>query len=115
MKTIKKYWTIIVAALAAVFGLFVIISKKQNEKKSDKIKQKIDDNKQQIDELQGKIEVVEEQRVEVKKEITQHEELIEELEEKKENIVIPEPTDVNVAKENILNKTSRRGRKSKNK
>ena len=45
MKTIKKYWAIIVAALAAVFGLFVIISKKQNEKKSDKIKQKIDDNK----------------------------------------------------------------------
>ena len=32
MKTIKKYWAIIVAALAAVFGLFVIISKKQNDR-----------------------------------------------------------------------------------
>ena len=114
MKTIKKYWALIVAGIAALFGLFVIISKKQNEKKSDKLKQKIDDNTQQIDQLQGKIEVIEEQRTEVKEEIKQQEKIIEALEEQKENITIAEPTDVNSAKANIIKKTNR-GRKAKNK
>jgi septal ring factor EnvC (AmiA/AmiB activator) len=114
MKTIKKYWALIVAGIAALFGLFVIVSKKQNEKKSDKLKQKIDDNTQQIDQLQGKIEVIEEQRTEVKEEIKQQEEIIEALEEQKENITIAEPTDVKSAKANIIKKTNR-GRKAKNK
>lgn len=114
MKTIKKYWALIVAGIAALFGLFIIASKKQNEKKSDKIKQKIDDNKQQIDQLQGKIEVIDEQRAEVKDDIKQHEELIEALEDKKENIEIAESKDVKTAKANIIKKTNR-GRKPKNK
>lgn len=113
MKTIKKYWALLVAGIAALFGLFVIVSKKQNEKKSDKIKQKIDDNKQSIDQLQGKIEVIEEQRVEVKQDIAKHEEVIEQLEEQKETITV-EPKTTSEAKENIINKT-KRGRKPKNK
>jgi hypothetical protein len=64
--------------------------------------------------LQGKVDVIEEQRESVKTEIEQHEQTIEELKHEKENIVVEEAKTVQAAKENILNKT-RRGRKPKKK
>jgi chromosome segregation ATPase len=79
-------------------------------KKREELDEAISDNKQQVDELEGKIEVIETERVEVKEQIEKHEDVIEALEEKKENIVVEERT-VADAKDNILQK-SKRGRKS---
>ena len=114
MKTIKKYWAIIIGAIIGIGALIVSIISSNNAKKLNKLDKQIDDNKQNIDQLQGKVEVVEEQREEVKEEIKQHEQEIEELKQQKENIVIEEPKTVQAAKENILAKT-RRGRKPKKK
>jgi uncharacterized coiled-coil DUF342 family protein len=114
MKTIKKYWAVIVAAVITVIGIFAVTSRKSSNKKADKIKKQIDDNKQQVDELQGKVDVVETQREVVKTEIKQHEQAIETLKHEKENIVVQEAKTVQAAKDNILNKTNR-GRKPKKK
>jgi uncharacterized coiled-coil DUF342 family protein len=114
MKMIKKYWAILVGAIIAIIGIFAVTSRRNSDKKSDKLKKQIDDNTQQVNQLQGKVDVIEEQRESVKTEIEQHEQTIEELKHKKENIVVEEAKTVQAAKENILNKT-RRGRKPKKK
>jgi hypothetical protein len=113
MKLIKKYWAWIIAGIGTIIGI-LFLTRKYNDRKLDKSAKQIDANNQQIDQLQGKIEVIEEQRVEVKEEIKQQEKIIEALEDKKENITIQEPTDVTSAKANIIKKTNR-GRKAKNK
>jgi chromosome segregation ATPase len=87
-------------------------SNKNDKRKVKKIDDTIDDNNQKIDQLQGKTEVIEEQRVEVKQEIQETKTEIAELETAKEELKVTE-LPVEEAKQNILNKT-RRGRKSKN-
>jgi mannitol-specific phosphotransferase system IIBC component len=67
MKTIKKYWAIIAGVILAIIAA-IFVSDKLNKKKVTKLDKKIDDNNQQIDQLQGKTEVIEEQRVEIKEE-----------------------------------------------
>ena len=114
MKMIKKYWAILVGAIITIIGIFAVTSRRNSDKKSDKLKKQIDDNTQQVNQLQGKVDVIEEQRESVKTEIEQHEQTIEELKHEKENIVVEEAKTVQAAKENILNKT-RRGRKPKKK
>ena len=111
MKTIKKYWLAIVGLIAAIVGV-IFMANNNSEKKRKKLDDAISDNKQQVDELQGKIEVVEEQLKEVAQEIIQQEVVIEKLEEAKENIVVEERT-VAEAKENILAKTKRNRRPKK--
>jgi len=113
MKLIKKYWALIVGALLGIFSIVIAIMKKQDNKKADKIDQKIDDNDQQIDILTGKIEVVEDQREEVKQDIEEQEAAAEETKDAKDSIEPETPKTVADAKENILNKTKRRGRKKK--
>lgn len=112
MKTIKKYWMIIVGAVAAAFAIFTLTSKRRNAKKLDTLQQQIDDNEQLVDKIDGKVEVINEQRNELKQQIEQQLQSIEQLEEKKQEIK-PETRTVSEAKENILNKT-KRGRKPKN-
>ena len=111
MKTIKKYWMIIVGAVAAAFAIFTLTSKRRNAKKLDTLQQKIDDNKQTVDKIDGKVEVIAQQREELKQDIKQQEQVIEQLEEQKKEIQ-PETRTVADAKANILNKT-KRGRKPK--
>jgi uncharacterized coiled-coil DUF342 family protein len=110
MKTIKKYWAIIIGAIIALGGIIMSIILVTKTKKLDKLDKQIDDNKQKVDNLQGKVEVVEEQRQEVKDEIKQQEQIISDLKQQKETVTVEEPKTVKEAKENILNKT-RRGRK----
>lgn len=114
MTMIKKYWAIIIGAIIGFGGIIVSIITSNNSKKLDKLDNQIDTNKQHIDNLRGKVEVVEEQREEVKEEIKQHEQEIVDLKEQKENIIVEEPKTVKEAKENILSKT-KRGRKPKKK
>ena len=104
MKTIKKYWMIIVGAIAAAFAFFLVTSKRRNSNKLDKLQDQINDNKQAVDKIDGKAEVIAQQRDELKQEIKQQEHVIEQLEEKKQEIK-PETRTVADAKQNILNKT----------
>lgn len=110
MKTIKKYWTIIIGTIIAFIAI-IFTSDKINKKKVTKSNAKIDNNNQKIDQLQGKTEVVEEQRDEVKDQIQNTKQDIEDLQTAKDNIQIDELS-VTDAKQNILKKT-RRGRKPK--
>jgi uncharacterized protein YfcZ (UPF0381/DUF406 family) len=109
MKLIKKYWLAIAAAIAGIVGFILLNNNKSKSVKA--INKEIDDNEKAIEVLDEKIEAVEEARVEVIENIEKHEDLIEVLEDKKENLVIEE-LPVEEAKENILAKTSR-GRKKK--
>jgi len=108
MKTIKKYWAVIVGFLVMLLTLG-LVTKKVSESKETKLDEKIDENENEVSKLEGKVEVIETERVQVKEQIEKHEELIEALEEKKENIVVEERT-VADAKDNIIKKT-KRGRK----
>jgi type II secretory pathway pseudopilin PulG len=111
MKTIKKYWLAIIGIIAAIAGTIFMMNN-NSTKKREELDEAISDNKQQVDELEGKIEVIEEQREEVKQEIVKQEVVIETLETAKENIVVAERT-VADAKENILAKTKRNRRPKK--
>lgn len=113
MKTIKKYWALILGAILGIFGIVIAIIKKHNNKQADKIDQKIDDNNQHVDILAGKIEVVEEQRHDVKQDIEEHVAAIEATKDAKDTIQPETPETVADAKENILNNINRRGRKKK--
>jgi uncharacterized protein YoxC len=111
MKTIKMYWKWIVAGLVAILGILAITQSKRTNKKLEKNAKQIDDNNQKIDIIQGKTELVEEQRVTVKQRIAKKQATIDELKTEKEAIAI-EPVAIESAKENIIKKT-RRGRPSK--
>lgn len=108
MKTIKKYWAVIVGFLVMLLTLGMV-TKKVSNRKETKLDEKIDENENEVSKLEGKVEVIETERVQVKEQIEKHEDLIEALEEKKENIVVEERT-VADAKDNIIKKT-KRGRK----
>ena len=110
MKTIKKYWTIIVGAILALIAI-IFTNDKINKKKVAKTNAKIDANNQQIDILKGKSEVVDEQRNKVKQNIKNTKQDIKDLQEVKNNIK-PAELPVDAAKQNILNKT-KRGRRPK--
>jgi len=110
MKTIKKYWGIIVGAILTIIAI-IFATDKYNKKKITKIDKKIDDNNQQFDVIQGKTEIIDKQRNNVKQQIDKTKTDIETLQDAKDNIQITE-LPVDQAKQNILNKT-RRGRKSK--
>lgn len=112
MKLIKKYWAIILGVIIALFGFLVITNQKKTEKKLKKSDDAIDNNNIAAAKLEGKVEVIEAERVEVKKEIEAHNELIENLETKKSNVSPAERTTA-AAKENILAKTSRRNKSKK--
>jgi len=111
MKTIKLYWKWIVAGLVAILGILAITQSKRTNKKLEKTAKQIDDNNKQIDIIQGKTELVEEQRITVKQDIAKKQATIEELKTEKETIMIG-PVAIKDAKENIIKKT-RRGRPSK--
>lgn len=111
MKTIKLYWKWIVAGIIAFFGILAITQSKRTNKKLEKTAKQIDDNNQQIDIIQGKTELVEEQRITVKQDIAKKQANIEELKTEKETIMIG-PVAIKDAKENIIKKT-RRGRPAK--
>ncbi len=105
------YWKWIVAGLVAILGILAITQSKRTNKKLEKNAKQIDDNNQKIDIIQGKTELVEEQRVTVKQRIAKKQATIDELKTEKDTIAI-EPVAIESAKENIIKKT-RRGRPSK--
>jgi len=109
MKTIKKYWAVIVGAIIALLGIFAVTSSKITSKKLRKTAKQIDDNNSTIDKLQGKIEVVEETRIATKKDLTKQTAAIVDLQEAKDNLIVEE-VPIENAKQNIL-KNIRRSKK----
>ena len=115
MKLIKKYWTWILGIIGTVIGI-LFLTKKYNDRKLTKTAKQIDDNNQKIDKLDGKIDVIQDQRKDAVENVNQIKDDIKELEEQKDNInPEPEIKDLSVSevKQDILNKTKRRGRKPK--
>jgi septal ring factor EnvC (AmiA/AmiB activator) len=110
MKTIKKYWAIIIGSIIAIFAIFKI-SNTVNKNKVAKTDKKIDDNNQKIDVLQGKTQVIDDQRKDVKQDIKVTKQDVKQLQDAKQTVKAKE-LPVDAAKQNILNKT-RRGRKPK--
>lgn len=113
MKTIKRYWLAITASIVALFMLTTKLFSKFRKNKVAKIDKQIDDNNKKIDQLQGKTEVIEDQRSQVKAELDDLIEQVKETQTAKENITTETPTSAADAKDNILNKTKKRGRKKK--
>jgi TolA-binding protein len=111
MKTIKKYWAIIVGSIVAAFGIAIAINKKTTVNVVKKLDKKIDDNNQKVDIISGKVDQIETQKTEVKTDITTLETEVIDLEDKKENIKIDTPTTAKQAKTNILNKTNKKKKK----
>ena len=109
MKMIKKYWAVIVGFIAALLGL-IWITKTSSAKKQSDLNAKIKSNEKQVDVLAGKVEVIEDQRVEVKTEIKSEKEVIAQLKQQKETVKpVARPT--SEAKQNILDKTTRNKKK----
>ena len=104
MKTIKKYWMLIVAGIIAFIGIFAAIGKRVSNKKVDKI----DDIKQRVDINTGKIEVIEDIKTDVKQDIVEIEQQITETTKKKQTIAPKKPKSAKAAKENILSKTNKK-------
>jgi predicted RNase H-like nuclease (RuvC/YqgF family) len=109
MKMIKKYWAIIVGIVAALFAL-MWITKTSSAKKQSVLNKKIKSNEKQVEVLDGKVEAIEEQRVEVKAEIVEEKEIIADLKQQKETIKPAERPTAD-AKQNILNKSARNKKK----
>lgn len=110
MKTIKKYWAIIVGAILTFFAI-IFTSDKINKNKVKKSDAKLDDNNQKIDVIQGKTEVIDEQRDDVKQDIKDTKQDIKDLQDLKNDVAVQE-LPVDAAKQNILTKT-KRGRRPK--
>jgi outer membrane murein-binding lipoprotein Lpp len=106
MKTIKKYWFVIAAAIGAIIGFFLLNSTNK-PKKIKKIEDEIEDNTKKIIETEKKIEVIKEKTVAAKKEAVKLKNEIAEIEEAKETIEVVEVA-IEDAKENILKKTRRK-------
>ena len=65
---IKKYWKILLGILTGIVGIFFILSK-NDSKKAEKAKKKIDSNNKTINKLDGKIEEVKKQKQVAKKKV----------------------------------------------
>lgn len=112
MKTIKNYWAIIVGAVLALFGIAVAAKKKHDDKQLDIADKKIDDNKQQAAVISGKVDAIEDQKQDIKKDIKDLKQEVKDLVDKKEQIEIEKPNKTTKqTKENILNKINKRKKK----
>lgn len=109
MKTIKKYWALIVGAIIALLGIFAVASSKITSKKLRNSAKQIDDNTSSIDKLQGKTEVVEETRLATKKDLAKQTAAIVDLQKTKDMLIVKDIS-IDNAKQNIL-KNIRRSKK----
>ena len=83
----------------------------KNNKQIVKSDKKLDDNKQQADVISGKVDAIENQKTEVKQDITALVTEVNTLQDKKQAISIETPKTAKQTKENILSKTNKRKKK----
>jgi len=111
MKTIKKYWAIIVGAILALFGIAIAAKKKHNDNQLSDAAKKIDDNNQQVDIITGKVDAIEDQKQDIKQDVAELKQEVEDLVEQKEKPIESKPKTAKQAKDNILSKTNKRKKK----
>lgn len=111
LKTIYAFF----AGIVTVIITFLFINNKKKKSNVAKTDKKIADNNAVINNAQGHIESIEDQKNDVTDSIENREQVIEDLKQDKETIQPETTTDVKEAKENIINKTKRRGRKPRKK
>lgn len=111
-QTLKSIYAFF-AGIVTVIVTFFLIKNKTTKKKIDKSDKKIADNKSAADNAQGRIDQIEDQKQDVKTDIETREDVIETLKDKAEEVKPEEVSDIAEAKENIVKKTKRRGRKPK--
>ena len=108
---IKEYSVAFISALLALFGIYVWTMKVKKQSDLNKTNKSIEDNNKKIQDVEIKIEEVVEQKTEIKKAIAVDEEKIKELKDEIEAVSITPIEDVPTARENIIKKTRRNGRK----
>jgi hypothetical protein len=108
-KSIKAIYAFFAGIVSAIVVALLIFGKK---KQTVATPEPVVKNNADINKIEGKIEVIEEQREEIKNDIKTQEQVVAELETKKETVKPVEKTNVTEAKDNIIKK-SKRGRKKK--
>ena len=112
---IKNYILAFVSGALAIFGIYVWKTKvqKQSDLKTDKA---IADNNKTANDAKQKTDDVVKQKTEVVKTVVAEEKKIEEIKDEIKTVSVDPVEDVSVAKENIIKKTRRKGRRpNKNK
>ena len=99
------------AGIATIIITFLLFKNKKTKTVISKTDNQISDNKQVVDNAQGHIEEIEDQKQDVKDDIKVREDVVEELKDQAKKIQPDVVTDVTEAKENIIKKSKRRGRK----
>lgn len=105
LKTIYAFFAGIVSAI--VVAILIFGKKKQPIATPEPVVK----NNADINKLEGKVEVIEELRDEIKTDIKTQEQVINELSTKKETITVVAETNITTAKENIIKKSKRSGKK----
>ena len=108
---IKNYAVAFISAAMAIFGLYVWNVKIKKQSDLNKTNKDIETNDKKINYAETKIEEVVEKKSKVVSDIVSKEKKIEELKQDLEEVSPEEITDVAEAKENIIKKTRRRGRR----
>lgn len=109
-KTLKTIYAAI-AGIVTVIITFLLISNKKKKSDLAKTDKQISDNNAIVNNAQGHIEAIEEQKEDVNEAIETREHIIEDLKEQKENIQPTTQKTLEAVKENIVNKTKRKGHK----
>ena len=113
---IKNYIIAFISGTLALFGIYVWSLKIKKQSDLNKTDELIQDNNKKILEVEVKIEDVVDQKTQISKAIDVKEEIIKELKDEIKAVSVEPIEDVPTAKENILKKTRRKGRRpNKNK
>jgi septal ring factor EnvC (AmiA/AmiB activator) len=109
-KSIKAIYVFLAGIVSTIVVAVLLFGKK---KQTVTTPEQVVKNNSDIDKIEGKIEVIEEQREEIKNDIKTQERVIEDLTIEKQTIKPVKQTNAADAKDNILNvvKKSKRGRK----
>ena len=108
---IKNYVIVFVSGILALFGIYVWTMKIKKQSDLNKTDKSIEDNNKKIEDTEKKIEDVVKQKTEIKTAIEVKENKIEELKEELKSVSVEAIDDVPTAKDNIIKKTRRKGRR----
>ena len=106
-KILKKSWKILVGIAVILIGILTL-SNIRKRKAINKIDKKIIENEKATEKLQGKIEQVEEQKIEVKTKIVAKKKQIKKTEQLKTKKPAPKKKSITSAKKNIISKTKKK-------
>jgi hypothetical protein len=108
MKLIKKYWALFVAAIISGFSIVALFKRKRNTKQLDIIDNTIQRNNNNIAAAAAKADMIEDIKQDVKQDIVDISNHVDELIEQRNTFVPDTPKTAKDAKKNILNKTTKK-------